>query len=120
MSRIEVTTRESIEQGAFVLNAVVDHADGVDAEVFVLRDDDSSFSHVATLRDLANYPNSLSEARALGQPFYRAASMCARFVSASDAREASVQLGVRLARLVRDWNATQPPNFGVTTTTVYG
>lgn len=105
---------ESRDGVRYVADVSVIDASEIPTELFVFRLDGETFSHVATLLDLATYPPSIAEAQAVGQPFYRSSAM--RYVAAnpSDAREARDHVVLRLRALVTAFKASMPSNFGVT------
>lgn len=73
--RVEETVgREDDGRGGvtYTCRFVVAQAYGVPRELFVHRTDDGSYSHVATVDDLAAWPNTREEARDLGRTFFRA------------------------------------------------
>lgn len=84
---------------------------GIVPELFVFRVG-GRFSHVATLRDIATYPESESSARSLGHTFFRASEMIYTTAAPQDAREARNQIVARLRTLVAARKASVPPDFG--------
>lgn len=110
---IEVVVAEGYEVSMHVLTA-----NGIDAEVFVFSMDDV-FSHVATTRDMANFPNSRAYAVEHNLPFYRSTEMRLSLQNPSSARTAREALDSRLTGLLAAWNAQPVPAFGESTTKVY-
>lgn len=117
MSRIEVRRTESVDGDAYVVEVEVVDAVGVPKELLVYRGE--VFDHVATTRDLALYPPSASLARSLGQEFHREASVRLTYGTPGLAREAGVYIENHLAAVRREYDATQPPDFGFNAVTVY-
>lgn len=102
---------EEIVDDGYAVKVAVTAAEGIAQELFVFRAG-GRFSHVATLRDVANYPPGEAAARALGHPFFRATEMVYVAPSPQEAREARNQIVARLRAVVAARKASTPPDFG--------
>lgn len=117
-ARVEVDQREFVEDGKYVVTFNVTDASEIQPELFTF-DLLDRFTNVATLRDIANWPNSKAEAIGLNQQFYRANTLRLEYTTPREAREAGAYLSTRLECLLLAWNAEQPPSFGEIRTAVY-
>jgi len=117
-AQLGVETTETTTETGYVVSMRVLTANGIEPQVFVFSLDDV-FSHVATTRDMANFPNSRAYAVENNLPFYRDVRMSLTLQSPALARTAREALDSRLAGLLAEWNAQPTPAFGEHFTKVY-
>lgn len=108
---VNYRSSEEIVDDGYAVKVAVTGAEGIAPELFVFRVG-GRFSHVATLRDISNYPEGEASARALGHPFFRASEMVYVAPSPQEARQARDQIVARLRVVVEARKATTPPDFG--------
>lgn len=114
----EIETTETPVEGGYTVAMHVLTANEIEPQVFVFSMDDT-FSHVATTRDMMNFPNSRAYAVENNLPFYRDVQMSLTLQSPALARTAREALDSRLAGLLAEWNAQPTPAFGEHFTKVY-
>lgn len=105
--RVEETVgREDDGRGGvtYTCRFVVAQTYGVPPELFVHRADDASYSHVATIDDIATWPGSREEARELGRTFFRAGEASIAAPTRTSAAALIAHVKRRLAEVADAWD----------------
>lgn len=117
MSWITVTEKQTLLQTETALyysvRLEIQAAGGISKALFVARADDNAFSHVATRKDLLNYPEGFAAAFSTGAFFYRTHEIALQCSSEELAVQASADIRRRLDSIVREVGASaQNGGFG--------
>lgn len=92
-------------------------SEGIPLALFVFSVSDDGFSHVATSRDLATYPDTRAEAVANDLPFYRTVGVIREYSSIAGAQAFALTIRSRLQCLSNDYPVAQDAFVGTETYT---
>lgn len=120
---IQITeTRTRTDEGRYIVGYFVNRAYAVPVQIFVLRAEDRSYSHVATVDDILTLPIDRSEALRASVGFYRDPGVSVEVESLDALRALTTHVRERVNELARAWDdgATQPEVPGENTFTFGG
>ena len=101
---IQVEETRGGEPLAYNVRFLVSRAYGVPVELFVMRADDGTYSHVATVDEVANYPDDRNDAIAQNFAFFRAASATLQGTTREAITEHQTHVRRRLTEVTLAWD----------------
>lgn len=118
MVSITHTLTTSVVSQLYRVHDIVTASVDIAPEIHVFDTTLEEYSHVATVADMVNYPNTLLQAQTDGKPFYRLAEVTKDFSNLYDAEKMSENMAANIQFLVNTYNTATNEFIGTTTETI--